>query len=189
MDAATLAALTATFQDAYPAAKSGATRGPSSVAAKNTARADVEAFARQLALVIQANPAITFVQKSVLGITLRKTHKTPIQAPVSCPALALISTYPGRHTLNYADTNTLTAKVKPFGVAYLQLSVWIAPIGAPPTGPATRILPFTRNPMVVRFTSADVGQRATYTARWVTAKGLMGPSSGALATRRWGMLR
>ena len=62
----TLAALTTAYSDALMAAQSGDTRGPSTVAAKDTARANAEAYARELATIVQANKSVTNEQKQFL---------------------------------------------------------------------------------------------------------------------------
>ena len=72
-DATALATLTTTYDNALAAAMNGSTRGPSTVNAKDVARTNAQARARQLATIIQANPAVSEEQKSDLGITVRKT--------------------------------------------------------------------------------------------------------------------
>jgi hypothetical protein len=56
--AADYASLVATFDAAYLTATSGDTRGPMTVAAKDTARANTESRTRQLATMIKANPTV-----------------------------------------------------------------------------------------------------------------------------------
>ena len=121
-DAGPLAALTATFDAALAAATNGSTRGPSTIAAKDTARANAESRARQLATLIQANPSVTDEQKTDLQITVRKTNKTPIPAPSTSPLLSFIAATPLQHTLRYADQDTPDSRARPFGAAALILS-------------------------------------------------------------------
>lgn len=180
-DATALATLTTTYDNALAAATNGSTRGPSTVNAKDVARTNAQARARQLATIIQANPAVTEEQKTDLGITVRKTNKTPIPAPASSPLLAYIATTTGQQTLRYSDQMTPDSRSKPFGVVALQLSVWLTAIGTPPSGPANKVLIVTRNPFPVNFTNADLGKMATYVGRWQTAKGLTGPDSSSIS--------
>lgn len=176
-DATALAALTADFDSALSAATNGSTRGPSTIAAKDSARAAAEARARQLATIIQANPSVTEQQKTDLGLTVRKTNKTPVPPPTTSPLLTFKAATPLQHTLKYADQETPFSRSRPFGAVALMLSVWIRPAGTPPSGPPDQTLTITRNPVGVTFTNADVTKMATYTARWVTLKGDEGPVS------------
>lgn len=179
-DAAALAAMVGTWNAAYAAALAGPTRGPASVNAKDVARANVQQRARQLAIIIQSNPAVTDSQKTDLQITLRKTNLTPIPAPSTSPLLTFIAATPLQHTLRFADQLTPDSKAKPFGVTALQMSVWISANGVEPVGPPAQLLQLSRNPVAIDFNDGDQGKMATYTARWITAKGLLGPISTVL---------
>lgn len=180
-DATALATLTTTYSDALLAATNGSTRGPSTVEAKNVARVNAEGRARELAVMIQANPAVSDEQKTNLGITVRKTNRTPVPAPTSSPILSFIAATPLQHTLRFSDQNTPDSRARPFGCAMLQLNVWIAPSGTAPSGPPSQVLSVTRNPVAVNFETADRTKVATYVARWQTARALLGPDSMALA--------
>lgn len=180
-DASALAALTATFDTALAAATNGSTRGPSTIAAKDAARAGAEARARQLATLIQANPVITEAQKTDLGLTVRKTNKTPVPPPTTSPLLVFTAATPLQHTLRYSDQLTPDSRARPFGASALLLSVWIRPSGTPASGPPDQVLTITRNPVGVTFTGPDVTKMATYLARWVTLTGKEGPVSTPVA--------
>lgn len=175
-DGSALAALVTTWNAAYAAALSGATRGPFSVNVKDTARANLTARARQLQAIIQANPGVTDSQKTALGLTVRKTLPTPIPAPTTSPLLQFIAATPLQHTLRFSDQATPALRAKPFGVLSLQLYVSV-PGGLPPTGPGPNSLVYTKNPIAVNFADANVGQVATYAAAWITRTGLLGPIS------------
>lgn len=175
--ATALAGLTSTWNTAYAAATSGATRGPMSVNAKDVARANVQQYARELAIIIQATTTVTEEQKTALVITVRKTNRTPIPPPTTNPLLNIIAATPLQHTLRYADQLTPDSRSRPFGVAALKLRVEIEPIGTPPTGIAAQTLILTRNPVAVDFLSGNVGKVAYYTGVWINGKGEEGPVS------------
>jgi len=181
-NAAQLTALTATFQDAYLKSQSGTTRGPMSVVSKNMARADVEAFARQLAMMIQSNPSITDSQKIAIRIKVYKKTKTPIQVAASSPSLHISKIARQGHTLGYCDETTSTRKVKPFGTAFLQLHMWITPIGVTPTGRPDKSFSCSRTPIRIDFTPNDVGKQATYLGYWINVKGAVGPVSNYVSS-------
>jgi len=172
-DAAALDSMTTTYLAAYNLAKAGGTRGPANIAAKDSARANVTTRARQLATLIQANPAITDDQKTTLGITVRKTNKTPVPAPTSSPILTFIAATPLQHTIRFADQNTPASRSKPFGALSLQLTAAVA-------AGSTQQLLLTKNPVAVNFQASDAGKLCTYSAKWATRTGLLGPISNIL---------
>lgn len=179
-DASALATLTAIYVAALGVATNGATRSPSTIAAKDTARTNAETRARQLTGVIQLNAGVTVEQKEALRITVRKTTRTPIGAPTSSPVLLYVASTDLQQTFQFRDTNTMDFKAMPFGVASLLVSVWVTPIGTAPSGPPTQQFAVTRNPFAATFQSGDVGKMATYIAQWQSAKMEVGPNSVAV---------
>jgi hypothetical protein len=179
-DATEMTTRTATFSGALAAATNGSTRGPMTVAAKDIARANAVVFARSLAARIQAYPEITSDQLVALGLTVRKTGRTPVPDPVTAPLLSFISASALRHTLRYSDETTPDSRKKPFGSAGLMVSWWILPSGTPASGPPTQFGIYSANPMVFNFQLADVGKVVTYSAQWMTATGAMGPISNVV---------
>lgn len=172
-DAVALNTMTTSYIAAYNLAIAGGTRGPANIAAKDAARANVTTRARQLATLIQANPAISDEQKTALGLTVRKTNKTPIPAPTSSPLLTFIAATPFQATLRFADQSTPSARLKPFGALQLSLTAAVA-------AGSTQTLIVTKNPVAVNFLTGDVGKVVTFTGKWATRTGLLGPSSNTL---------
>jgi len=165
------------YSAALLVATTPATRTKDSVAAKNAARNNMLVIVRRYAQNIQTNPAISDEQKATIGITLRKTNKTPIPPPSSLPIIQFVGATPQVHTLRYADTNTPDLRARPFGVVALRLEAFVSAIGAAvPTTPS-QVLFVTRLPAAVNFAAGDVGKLATYTGRWQNAKGDLGPIS------------
>lgn len=179
-DANALNTMTVAYLAAYAAAIDGTTRGPSTIATKDAARANVTTLARQYAVMMQANPSITDTQKTNLGITVRKTNRTPVPPPSTSPLLAFIAATPLQHTLRASDQLTPDSRAKPFGALSLQLSVWVAPIGTSPSGPPNQLITVTKNPIAVNFDSSDIGKLASYVGRWQTRTGLIGPDSAGI---------
>lgn len=176
-DATALNTMNTQYQTAYSAAIAGTTRGPASVNAKDVARANVTGRARQLAIILQANPGITDLQKTQLGITVRKTNKTPVPPPTSSPLLGFVAATPLQHTIRYADQNTPASRALPFGAVALQLRVFVGATPPTPTTPATYVLTQTKNPVPVNFDVTDVGKTAYYLGLWINRKGDLGPAS------------
>lgn len=180
-DAATLATMTSTFDDAYSAAIAGSTRGPMTVSSKDTARANVQNFARQLAININNNPSITNDQKTALGITVRKTTKTPVPTPTTSPILTFIAATPLQHTLRYADQLTPASRALPFGAICCEINVFVSLTPPTPDSLATFVLSMTKNPVPIDFTNGMQGKTAYYIAYWRTRTGLYGPVSAQLS--------
>lgn len=180
-DATAYAALNTAYINAYALALNSPTRGPSSIVTKDTAKANVIARARQLADIIQANPAVTDTQKQDLGLTVRKTNRTPTPAPTTSPQLSIIAATPLQHTLRMVDQLTPSARLKPFGAIELALLVYIGTVPPVPGASPTFQQGFTKNPIGVNFSGADVGKTAYYVGNWKTRTGLLGPISNMVS--------
>lgn len=180
-DASTLAAMATTWDDAYTAAIAGSTRGPMTVSAKDAARANVQAFARQLAININNNPSITNDQKVALQITVRKTTKTPVPAPTTSPILTFIAATPLQHTLRFADQLTPASRAIPFGAVAVEIRVVVSATPPTPETPVTYVLQQSRNPVPINFAAGDRGKTAYYIGLWRTATNLYGPISAELS--------
>lgn len=181
-DAANMTALATSWDTAYAAAIGGSTRGPMTVNIKDTARANATAFARALANTIQANAGVTEDQKVALGITVRKTTKTPVPAPTTSPILSFIAATPLQHTLRFADQLTPASRSLPFGAIALELRGYVGI--APPIDStlSTFVQTCTKNPVAVDFTLGQVGKNCYYYGYWRTRTGLLGPISNLMSS-------
>lgn len=172
------AAVALTVQNAYDAwnaayllAINPSTRTPSTVADKDAARVTLDATARPVAMRINARSSVTNLQRSDLGITIRKTTRTPVPAPATAPAVTLRSMIPGVATLGIRDESTPTSKAKPLGVRGAEL--WVQVDAVPGVDPANATLDkvSTKTPNTLSFTAPQAGQVATVWARWQTISG------------------
>ncbi len=84
------AALDTAFASAYATAVDPITRTKAAIAAKNQARKELVASARQLADYIISNPAVSNAQLIELGLDPR-TERTPIPAPTVSPSIDFVS--------------------------------------------------------------------------------------------------
>lgn len=167
----------ATWNAAYNAAIGGSTRGPATVATKNGARAAVTVNVRIVAQLVNNNPTVTDDQRVALGITVRKTTKTPIPTPTSSPLLTFVAATPFSHTIRFADQNTPSSRALPFGALAMELHVFVSDTPPPVGALATMVLTATKNPYGVTFTGAQVGMNAYYKGYWRTRTGDLGPPS------------
>ncbi len=171
------------YQAAYTAAQTAETRSPVTIAAFVSQQTATLATMRQYAQIINNYASTSDAQRAAAQITIRKTTKTKITAPVTWPVLTILAALPLQHKMVYRDSSAPTVKVKakPFGAIACQLFQHVG--ATPPANPADALLVglFTRGPFFVEQDPANVGQTAYYYARWVTAKGLEGPLVGPVS--------
>jgi hypothetical protein len=176
-DATAYATLNTAWASAIAAAINPATRTPVTVAAKDTARAALVAKARELAVKVQATPAVTNAQKTSLGLTPRGSTPTPIPAPVTKPVPLVVQYLPLQHVLQIRDVTTPSSRAKPFGAISAQ--VW-GKIGTTPPASINDCVflgTYTKPFLTLTFAGADAGKTVYYISRWQTRKGLTGPTS------------
>lgn len=145
---------------------------------KDEKRAAAEVVVRRLAQKVQGNPAVTDVQRAALGITVRKTTKTPVGVPTTVPVLSRSDTST-RCILRlfFSDATTPDSKGKPPGVQSCEIREQIG--GTAPTDPnAMAFLAIeTRSPYRADFEAGDVGKTVYFALRWLNTKGQPGPWS------------
>ena len=169
------------YAAAYSTAVNPSTRTKPAVAAKDTAKFNLIANARLLAMIVQSFPTITPEQLADLGLTVRDTTPTPIPTPTTTPLLSVVAATNLSHVVRYADELTPASRKKPFGAIALQL--WSFVGETPPVGPdaCSFVANHKKNPVYVEYGEAESGLLATYYARWVTRTGLAGPWSLAMS--------
>jgi hypothetical protein len=117
------AARQSAFASALAAATDPATRGGSTILAKNTAKKSLIAYSRELARIIQANPAVTNQQRYDLGLHVRKTP-APVPAPTEAPQIDLVSMVGHRMTIRLHN-GTATRRGKPAGVSGASIVAYV----------------------------------------------------------------
>jgi hypothetical protein len=175
--AAAYAALEAIWVPAFAAATNPSTRTPVTVAAKDTAKANSIALARELAQIVKADPDTTDEQLVELGITVDKFPPTPVPTPTTFPLLDFLRATPGQHHLQWRDSETPTVRRKPEGATAMELWQLIGTEPAPTPAGSAFVSDYTKTPFVVDHLEADAGKIATYFGRWKTRTGLVGPWS------------
>lgn len=160
-----------TWATAYALAINPATRTPSTVANKDAERVNLDAAVRPVAQRINARSSVTNLQRSDLGITIRKTTRTPVPAPTTAPVVTLRSQIPGVATVQIRDETTPTTKAKPLGVIGVDLHVVVG--STPPASAEDVPLAKTtgKTPNTLTFAGGDSGQTAYVYARWTTRSG------------------
>lgn len=149
-------------------------------AALSAAAADFLGLASQTAVQIQANSAISDMDKLDAGVVPRNFTRTPIPAPNSAPLIDISFAASGTHQLEYADTNSPSSRTKPSGVTGLLLFLEIHAGNVDADYNNARLYGvFTKSPMIVAFDQDDAGKTATYWAQWINRRGEPGPLSAS----------
>lgn len=171
------------YINAYTLAQTAETRTPATIAGFVAQQENTLVLVRQYAQIVNNNPAVTDEARAAAQITIRKTDKTPISAPVTWPVLTILAALPLQHKISYRDSSAPTLKVraKPFGATHMALYRHVG--ATPPADPADApfVALYTRVPFYVEQDPANVGQTAYYYGRWVTGTGLEGPLSPVAA--------
>lgn len=156
---------------AYLLATNPATRTTPAIADKDAERVTLDAAARPVAQRINARSTVTNIQRADLGITIRKTTRTPVPAPATAPSIVLRSQVPGVAELQIRDSTTPTTKAKPAGVIGCELHVEVGAVAGTDPADATLVKTSTKTPNTLAFTAPQAGQVATVWGRWVTRSG------------------
>jgi hypothetical protein len=114
-DATQLATAKTTYATAYAAATDPATRGQSTIFAKDTARAALVALTRVLARQIQGTRTVTNQQRLDLGLTVRAVSQ-PIPAPNRAPGIEVVSVNGRTVRVRIFDPQNLARRGRPPGV-------------------------------------------------------------------------
>lgn len=183
-DATAIAAVATPFATAFAVATDPATRTSSTIATKDTARANAELTVRPYAVRISLNPAVDDSDKVDVGVTVKITTPTPVPAPTVAPILSLISQSFGTATLAYKTTGA-TNKAKPYGVIGVEIVQSIGTVFATDPEQCDWLAQVGKSPFPIAWANDDAGKKATYFARFRTRSGpagisQAGPWSGAL---------
>lgn len=172
---ASLVSLAAAFAAALVLATDPATRTSGTIAAKDTARAALEAYARPIATTISINPAIADIDKVAAGVTVRANGVTPIPPPVIAPQLGLRQIIPGQVTLEATNPSNGT-KAKPAGVVAVSVAAVVGTAFTADPSAAVPVGRYTRGLMVLAIDPAKSGQKVSLFARYETRSGPGGAS-------------
>ena len=159
---------------AYLLATNPGTRTSPTIADKDAQRVNLDAAARPVAQRINARSSVTNTQRSDLGITIRKTTRTPVPPPATAPEVVLRSLIPGVAELQIRDSTTPTTKAKPAGVIGCELWVKVDTVPTPDPTEASLVKITTQTPNTLTFTPLQAGLIASVFGRWTTRSGPSG---------------
>lgn len=175
--ATTFAGLLVTYIAALASATNPGTRTSVTVAAKDTARANLQANARLLVNIVQGTSTVTPTQKTDLGITVRKTTRTPIPPPATRPLQTVVRSNGPVLDFRINDELTPDSRAFPFGAPLCQVFLKLG--ASPGTDVTTYELLATVGRSVVALDVTDVAEGAimNFISRFINRRGEPGPQS------------
>jgi hypothetical protein len=186
--AAQFTTLMDSFIDAYDLLQNPATKSPSNVAAKDTAKAaliDGPGGIRALANLVQAHPGITVQQLTDLRLTVRDVEPTPVPRPADAPAVEILNNTARTVTLRVFDARETGRRGKPDGIKGATVFTFVGE--EPPTN--IELWQFNQNttkPYRVTVTfpeSVAEGAKVWIAAFWFNPTAQSGPLSEPVSTR------
>jgi len=177
-DAAAINAVCTPWHTAYLAATNGSTRGPATIATKDTARTTMLHTLRPYAQMIANNAAVSPTNKIALGLNPRTNPPSPIAAPTTLPLIGVVAAQSLATLMNFRDSMASpSVKAKPAGAIGMQ---FFAKNSLTPIIDPTLLLlvgQITKSPFVVPWNPSLQGATVYYAGRWITRRGLVGPYS------------
>jgi hypothetical protein len=171
-DATAIATPVTAFLAAYSVANNPATRTPTTIAAKNTAKQAMLPIVRTYASQIRINPGVADADKIALGLNLPNNSPSPIPAPNTQPILNIDKTEPQRHVMRFRDTGSpASSRAKAPNSIGMELWVFVSDAAGVDPALASFIGDAVKVPFVSNFDADQAGLVATYWGRWKNRAG------------------
>jgi hypothetical protein len=173
-------ATVAAAQAAAAAADAAADAARSALTLENEKLADAVALAREIAAMVQANPAVSNPQRGSGGWRVHDTSRTPLPPPTAIPAAVLRPGTQWAQPIAIVVPADPTSRARPEGVDAWQVFLFVGD-AAPTDVTGCRLVGQTTRPtFTIPFGPADAGRTAWILVRGVSNKGGAGPLSAAV---------
>lgn len=172
-----LAAAVAAWTHAYGATTNPATVTSTDVAAKNEARAALEAICRPIIRLLQASPVMTNDIRTSLGLHIPSGTRARAAVPTTAPQLTIRNGLHLEHLVDIRDSASPHSKAQPAGLKGCKLYCKVggtAPVDASDMTPVELV---TKSPYAMHFTGVQAGLVAYYRACWENTHNELGPWS------------
>ncbi|MEM1027211.1 MAG: hypothetical protein AAGJ38_03925 [Planctomycetota bacterium] len=169
------------YTTAYAASQALATRGPSSIAAKDDARKAFLVVARRAIKQAELYPQLTNEQRTDLRIPIPDTTRTPIEPPQDAPRLQVLTV--DGHLVKLRVVDQDNKKRKPAHISGYMLFSYVGE--NPPADPADYKFVTTESKLDYDFwlpSELVVGQKVWLTAAWLNRKLETGPACPPVMT-------
>lgn len=177
-----------TLHDAFIAAndacKADGARSKSLVAAKNTAKAALLDYARELYAFVQASQAVTDADKVLIGVTVRDAQPTPVPPPSLSPMLTLLSVTGRVARYKVADRQFPASRRKPLNAEGVTIMSYVGATPPASDDPGWKLEGQTgKTTFLVQFPN-DVapGTACWVTALWYSRRGAYSPACDPVQT-------
>ncbi len=179
--ATTFAGLVSDLVDAYAVCMEPTTRTKGTIGAKNVARKEAKAYARQLVRIIQANPAVTVQQKLDLNLPVHDDSPSPINPPTEYPDVK-VPTAIGRILKAKLSAQDSERRGKPDGVAGAAVWTFVGAEAPADIADWTYFGSSTRTDFDIEFPpSVAAGSQVFICAAWFSPRNQLGPISPAIS--------
>lgn len=169
------------FQDARNSHADAVDAAHAAYELKAQARQDAVGLAREIAGIVQGNPAVTPEQRAAGGWPVHATTKSPIPAPSETPVLTVDTSRRLQHVIRFGFGEG-RGRAKPAGVS--GYGVWVKIGGeTPPTDitGCTFVAISSKGTLTTTYPGGEGGKTAWYIAACLNAKGERGPLSETVA--------
>ena len=169
------------FQDALGLSTNPATRTPVTVAATETVKLALLEQIYLLVPIVQAFAGTTDMERASMGLTIRKTTRTPVPTPTAVPVLSANRLVSLQVTLRVNDVENNSNRFPPNTVG---ANIYQKIGGPAPTSIAgcTFVGRMTKRFMTIDYSGGDANSEVYYFAAYVSRTNKEGPSSALLAT-------
>lgn len=169
--------------EAMTEAREAGTRSQSLTAAKDTAKAELLEYGRELYAFVQANTVVSAANKELLGVRVRDVNPTPVPPPTERPGMIVVSAFARTVMVRIFDEASRFKRGKPVGA--LGANVYSFVGTTYPTDPTTWQYEGQATKPDFQITFPDTvepGSQVWITAAWYNRKGETGPPSVPVTT-------
>ena len=171
------------FAAAMEICRNVGTRTRADVAAKNAAKAEFVAVARQTVDLCQAWPQMTDAKREQLQITVRSKPRRRVPRPATAPIVSAVSTGATSIRVSARNVEDATRRAKPAGVRQLETRTMLggAAVGDPLTWPSVDLS--GRTDVDLAWPTQASAATVWVSCCWVNGRNERGPMSPAVAVR------
>lgn len=190
-DAIKIGGAVSAWHTAFALATAPTTRTRIAVQEKDRQRGITLRIIREYAATIRVNSAVSNALKVGLGLHVSSRANTADSAPpligppATTPTVGILGLTVGSQTLHIADASTPARRARPAGTAGVLLYRAVAdgPVSHPDQASFLALVTRPKFQSLFAPGGTDHGKTATYFARWVSAKGQVGPWSAPASMR------
>ena len=144
---------------------------------KDASRVDAEALAREVAAIIQSNPAVTDAQRNAAGLPVHDESRTPVPPPTAVPVFKVDTGERWKHTIRIGFGEG-ASRAKPDGVHGYEVYSNVGSATPPADLSACNyVMTATKGTITIPYAGTDLGKMAWYIIRCVNTRGERGPVS------------